>query len=615
MNKRFTRSAGAAALALLFTTGAYADDAISPDVLAQMQQISSVKANFSAAQKKMSSDLAYGILAATNDQRVAAFSNAITPLNTTNVDGQPTSPASTGDTSSSFIKVEIAGDVEAIASAVTAAGGTVLFKAANFGLVDASIPLTAADSIAANSAVTRISVPSGASTNVGAVTSQGYVAHKANTVVNSLGYNGSGVKVGVLSDSATAARIAALKASGDLKASATVLAGQTGSGADEGTAMMEIVQDMAPGADIIFATAFTSAASFASNIIALANAGCKVIVDDVSYFNEGAFQDGPIAQAVNTVTAMGVTYFSAAANSGSVTKNTSGTWEGDFKDGGAVSGTIYSNIGETGNFHNFAPSGTQNYDVLTTATTFISLKWSDPLGASTNDYDLFVLNPAGTAITAFSAAGQSGTTDPYEAVSRASTNPFAVNSRIVVVKFSGADRAFHVDTSRGTLSIATTGSTYGHNAGLNTVSMAATYWNSARTGARPFTGFANTNEVFSSDGPRKIFYQPNGTPITPGNFLFATNGGQTLQKPDLAAADGVTTKTPQFQPFYGTSAAAPHAAGVAALILSARPTYTPAQVKQAMYATALDSMSPGVDRDSGYGIIDAAAAVQYALTH
>lgn len=611
MNKRFTHSAAAAAIALLFTTGAFADD-ISPEVMAQMQQIASVKANFSPAQKKMDSNLAYGLLAATNDQSVASFSNAITPLSTTDISGQPTSPASTGDSSSSFVKVEITGNVDAIASAVAAAGGSVINKSAAFGIVDASIPLTAVNAIAASADVTRMRSPSGASTNVGALTSQGYVAHKANTVVNTLGYNGTGVKVGVLSDSATAARIAALKASGDLKASATVLPGQDGAGADEGTAMMEIVQDMAPGADLIFATAFTSEASFAANIIALANAGCKVIVDDVSYFDEGAFQDGLVARAVNTVTAMGVTYFSSAANSGSLTKGTSGTWEGDFKDGGPTNGPILTG-GETGRLHNFASSGTQNFNVLTKTTTIISLKWSDPLGASTNDYDLFVLNPTGTSITAFSAGSQDGTQDPFEIVGRSSG--FAVNSRIVAVQYAGAARAFHVDTARGTLSIATTGSTYGHNAGLNTMSTAATYWNSAKTGVRPFTGFANTNETFSSDGPRKIFFQPDGTPITPGNFLFATSGGTTLVKPDIAAADGVQTKTPQFLPFFGTSAAAPHAAGVAALILSARPTYTPDQVKQAMRATALDSMGVGVDRDSGYGVVDAYAAVQYALSH
>ena len=113
--------------------------------------------------------------------------------------------------------------------------------------------------------------------------------------------------------------------------------------------------------------------------------------------------------------------------------------------------------------------------------------------------------------------------------------------RIVVVLFAGAPRALHLDTERGVISIQTAGATFGHNAGSSTVSMAATYGNSAKTGTRPFTGFANPTEVFSSDGPHKVFYAPDGTPITPGNFLFATNGGTTLQKPDLSAADGIST--------------------------------------------------------------------------
>jgi hypothetical protein len=34
-----------------------------------------------------------------------------------------------------------------------------------------------------------------------------------------------------------------------------------------------------------------------------------------------------------------------------------------------------------------------------------------------------------------------------------------------------------------------------------------------------------------------------------------------------------------------------------------------------MKATALDSMAPGVDRDSGVGVVMALPAVQYALSH
>jgi hypothetical protein len=479
--------------------------------------------------------------------------------------------------------------------------------------VRASLPLTAVTTLAENPDVTTIRAAAQYMTSAGALTSQGYISHTANQAVNA-GFNGSGVTVGVLSDSASTARISALVASGDLPVSTSVLPGQAGpAGTDEGAAMMEIVHDVAPGANIIFATANTGVGSFATNIINLQAAGARVIVDDVTYFNEGAFQDGPIAQAVTQVTNAGAIYFSSAANSGNVTMGTSGTWEGDFISGGAVSGPI-ATAGETGLVHNFGTiAAPQNFDVLTVASRFISLKWADPLGGSNNDYDLFVLNSTGTTLIGFSASVQNGSQDPYELVSRSTNYP--AGSRIVAVLFSGAQRALRLDTNRGRLSIATVGSTFGHNAAANTMSTAATYWNSARTGTRAFVGATNPIEAFSSDGPRRMFFNPDGSQITPGNVLFATNGGLLLQKPDITAADGGSAKTVGFNPFYGTSAAAPHAAGIAALILQARPDYTPAQVRAAMQATALDTMAPGTDRDSGYGIVMAMAAIQYALTH
>ena len=78
--------------------------------------------------------------------------------------------------------------------------------------------------------------------------------------------------------------------------------------------MAQIVHDLAPGANLAFATAFNGMLDFADNIRALKAAGSKVIVDDVSYFDEPYFQDGPVSVAVNQVTNQGVTYFSSAAN-------------------------------------------------------------------------------------------------------------------------------------------------------------------------------------------------------------------------------------------------------------------------------------------------------------
>ncbi len=78
-----------------------------------------------------------------------------------------------------------------------------------------------------------------------------------------------------------------------------------------------------------------------------------------------------------------------------------------------------------------------------------------------------------------------------------------------------------------------------------------------------------------------------------------------LQKPDFAAADGVSvTGVCGFQsPFYGTSAAAPHAAAIAALLKSAKPGITPEEVRAALLSGAIDIEAAGIDRDSGAGIL------------
>ena len=257
------------------------------------------------------------------------------------------------------------------------------------------------------------------------------------------------------------------------KETVTVLPGQAGSG-DEGTAMLEIVYDMAPGASLYFATGFGgSEASMATNIVALGAApySCNIIVDDVTYFREGAFQDGPIAQAVNTVTTGGALYFSSAANSGNLTHNRSGTYEGDFVASATpVPPAVQAFYGATPvQSHAF---GAANYTTLTAVpagTVRVSLKWSDALGASANDYDLIVTNAAGTTIIGSSASVQSGTQDPFEFAS----GSFPVGSRLYVVKYSGVARAIRLDTNRARLApaIATAGSTFGHNAAASAVTV------------------------------------------------------------------------------------------------------------------------------------------------
>jgi subtilisin family serine protease len=563
----------------------------------QLASIQQFKQNLTPAQKKLDTGLAIAAVGQKNPASVSAFAgmNQVTMA------------------PSGKVNVQITAKVTPqLIATIQKLGGDVTYQSTRWNSISAALPVSSIEAVAAQPDVLRIAKPAFVTTSAGTVTSQGYVAHRAKQVVEQQGITGSGVNVGVLSDSCTPARLAALQASGNLPPTAYALTGQSGSGNDEGCAMMEIVYDMAPGSNQVFATAFQSPQSFADNIIALQQAGAKVIVDDVSWSDEGVFQDTVIAQAVNQVTAAGASYFSSAGNSGSVTFGNSSAYEGDFKDGGPVSGVI-AGAGETGNFHDFG--GGQVYDQIKSSPRgVLILQWSDPYGGACDDYDLFVTNSAGTTIKGFSAGVQdcSAGSVPDEEFSYGGA---AVGDRVYVVLYSGSARALHINAWRSPLQIATTGNTTGHNAASATGTTAATYWGSAKKGVVPFTGMANPVETFSSDGPRKIFFYPDGTPITPGNYLFATNGGKTLKKPDITAADGVFTTTPGFVPFYGTSAAAPHAAGIAALVLQARPSYTSLQVMKAMTASALDNMAVGFDINGGYGVAMANGAVAYALAH
>jgi Spy/CpxP family protein refolding chaperone len=456
--------------------------------------------------------------------------------------------------------------------------------------------------------------------------SQADVTHKAALARNTYGFDGTGIKIGVLSDGVR--NLAAAQASGDV-GPVTVLPGQSGTAAgqcattaacDEGTAMLELIHDLAPGAQLYFATAFPTSANFANNIRNLRAAGCDIIVDDVGYFAETPFQDGQapgiisntnggvVAQAVNDVTASGALYFSSAGNSGNQTDGTSGVWEGDFVDGGNAAGPLAG----AGRVHQF-PGGL-NFDVVTVAgSSQYNLFWSDPLGGSANDYDLYALNATGTTVLAASTANQNGTQDPFEAI-----GVTAANTRLVIVRFSGVGRYLRLTTNRGRLNVNTPGQTSGHSCSLNAFGVAAapaaTAFGAAPNPTGPFPNAfssANQTELFTSDGPRKLFYQANGTPFTLGNV--SSTGGIQRQKPDITAADGASvTGAGGFGiTFFGTSAAAPHAAAIASLVKSANPALTPAQIRDALQNTAIDIETPGVDRDTGYGIIMADAALAY----
>jgi subtilisin-like proprotein convertase family protein len=437
--------------------------------------------------------------------------------------------------------------------------------------------------------------------NVGAANSEGSVAHAADRARKFYGVDGTGVNVGVLSDSDDFKEESI--ASGDLPADTVTVPGQSGRpGNGEGTAMMQIVHDVAPGAKLFFATAFNSPESFAENIRTLRfTYHADIIVDDIIYFFESPYQDDIIAAAVEDVVADGATYYSSAGNSGNFDDGTSGTWEGDFKSGGTF---------------NVLPSG---YQVLDFGKKVISnrlevgggpviLHWSDsgsldnPL--SGNDYDVFVLTPDMRSVAVASTDIQDGDDLPFEFLGFNIPADYRV---VVAAKNGSAARAVRLQVSNGEFGLSTPGAVYGHAAAKNAYAVAAV--DVALANGGEFTGGATTQvELYSADGNRTIFYDRYGAQIGSGAPTFAGSAGELRKKPEISAADGVTTTLPSdtgLNPFFGTSAAAPHAGAIAALLKSAIPAATNAKIYSALRNAATDIEAAGFDSDSGYGIVSA----------
>ena len=278
---------------------------ISPEALAQIDALLAEKDGRTAAQRKIDSQLIYerkmeagqplasGIWAVETDLPYADDGHLVVDVR---------ARAGSG-----------------LASRLPAAGIDVLFESADGSNVRAHLNVDQVEGLAADPDVLFIQPRQEASvsgqeavpnlvapTGQGSRSSEGDVTHLAFAARGAFHVDGTGLKIGVLSDGVR--NLAASQNAGDLGA-VTVIGPASPCPAantcDEGTAMLELIHDLAPGAQLFFATAFTSQASFAQNILDLRTAGCDIIVDDVGYFREAVFQDDNVAQSVNTVTAAG----------------------------------------------------------------------------------------------------------------------------------------------------------------------------------------------------------------------------------------------------------------------------------------------------------------------
>ncbi len=517
-------------------------------------------------------------------------------------------------------------------------------------------------------------------TAAGSVVSDGDAAQRSDIARATYEVDGSGVTIGVLSDSygselrgddsgdPTRTTVAQDIASGDLPNNVLVLQDGTSVAADgdEGRAMLQIIHDVAPGATLAFHTATGGQTAFANAIRALAaptsqgGAGADVLVDDLFYFTEPIFMDGVISDAINEVTAAGVTYFSAAGN------NRDDAFYDVFRDSGVDGDTIAAIdavfTGNAGPLHDWNPNPSVFSPyvemVVPVGEDFsLSFQWDEPYlrfgdFAPTSDLDIFItqvaagtgeetLLTAGVADNVFGSGGD--LRDPIEIVDVVNTEgssplrirmyvtafdpPDDVAANIMAgIFFSSAGGEFIETFDPKVIGNESTGAlidapqfgastVFGHVDAAGSIAVgAAAYFNTPAVNTGISQPFLNT---FSSLGSYPVVFDPDGnrllTPQTiTGVDIVAPDGGNTtFFGDDLPSSFFDPDSAPNF---FGTSAAAPHAAAVAALLLDQNPTLSPEEIESVLKSTAVPINFASDNRlvdalYTGAGLIDAAAAL------
>ncbi len=511
-----------------------------------------------------------------------------------------------------------------------------LMNGTHYGeVVSGFLPVAAIDLAVTLSSLRSISTAIAPIRNAGSVTSQGDIALRAIAARTSHGVDGTGVTVGVLSDSFnTLGGAAADIANGDLPAAGVpVIGGESAYCGtvvfcvDEGRAMAQIIYDMAPGVDILFHTGLATKGDYASGITALAAAGADIIVDDLLYLNEPMFQDGIVAQAVDSVTASGVAYYSAAGNAGDE------SYEAAFVDSGVIfciefflpigdCDPIYERVGR---MHDFDPGpGVDLYQSVTVpieGVLTVAMQWDEPFGGAgpRNDHDIVLLDETGGIFFEISANDNIVTGEGWEVLQFYNATYLGYGTSFnLIITYDDVDSR---DPPATLLKTVIFGSSNTINEFQTNSATLYGHVNAAGAEAVGAAFFLDTPEYGIAPPVLESYSSRGGTPILFANNGAALGGPVIRSKPEITAVDGVNTTfffddshgNDGIDDFFGTSAAAPHAAGVAALMLQAQPGSSPQQINTALESSAIDMNTAGFDHDSGYGLIQADAAIAALL--
>lgn len=444
------------------------------------------------------------------------------------------------------------------------------------GLLQAWLSPGALPALAAEPAVQYIQTPNTlvtAETDAVAALTEGVAAAGAGAW-HTAGWRGQGVRVAII-DGGFQGYPARLGS--DLPATVTVrnfVDGQSNAQVDgstrHGTACAEIVHDMAPNAQLYLLKISTDV-DLGEAVDYAISQDVDVISTSLTFINvtpgDGTGRFATMAQKAR---AAGILWATAAGNYRET------HWSGAFADG---DGDGFHEYAPGVEVNVFGPGNGTAYQIPAGTALAPSIRWND-WTAVNQDLRLVLLRHNGTAfdIVATGNNAQTGLPGqrPTERISYLTSGPAAVYG-VAIQRVSGNRGLYlHLLTPNRKLDRQVPAMSLGNLADVTAVLTVAAV--DART---PFV-----REAYSSEGPTN---GPGGSPT--GGFL----------KPDLAAFANVSTASYGTRVFNGTSAATPHVAGAAALVLNTYPAAAPGQIQDYLQATAVDQGLPGLDAQYGYG--------------
>jgi subtilisin family serine protease len=439
-----------------------------------------------------------------------------------------------------------AGDAAGPRSAAQAAGGQIRSQYRH--LVEAEVPVNALTGLARNPSVTRVERPLPATTTVG-----GEALNLMNEPAWKLaGQTGDGVKVAIVDlgfQGYPALLGTELPATVDT--SCNQLA-QIQNGEEHGTAVAEIVHEVAPSAQL-FLVGISGLTTLGNAVDCLTGKGVHVVNHSVGWLYDGP-GDGSVAivnSIVDTAIAGGILWVNSAGNSA---RN---HWSGPWVDTNGNDVLEFAGVDET------------NGVTVNKATTITAaIRWSDPWGTSRNDYDLFLLDNTQNVVASSEWAQNGSNSWPTEWLEY--DTPGAGTYYLQIRRYAASGSS--------SFDLITFGQSLEHQVIANSLLHPADSANSGMVTVGAINRSAPTViESFSSQGP------------TTDNRI----------KPDLSGYDNTTSAV--YGAWFGTSAASPHVAGAAAVLKGLNAGWTPSTLRAELQSRAIDLGATGPDNLFGTG--------------